>query len=233
MISGDHRQVVFIIHTGPVSVEDLKRNFKEIAPSVLVYNIIDDSLLPEIVRNGGVTERVRQRICSYVVDAENAGADLIFNQCSSAGEVAEMAATLVTVPVIRVDQRMAESACTMGRRIGVVATLPTTMGPTCRLIQRTADAMNKEIEIEECLAEGAFDLLMSGDRAGHNRMVIDSIKGLAEKVDVIVCAQGSMTALLDDLAAANIVTPILTSPRLGVEHAVEVLNQTRGPAPAG
>ena len=46
---------------------------------------------------------------------------------------------------------------------------------------------------------------------------------VARQVDVVVCAQASMTALLPDLGETPV--PVLTSPRLGVQHAVEVLAQ--------
>ena len=216
---------VFIIHTSGVSVDDLNNLFKELAPDVIVKNIIDDSLLTEVIEHGGVTTSVIRRVCSYAVMAEDAGADLIFNQCSSVGEAADVASNLVNVPLVKVDEKMAEVACKTGKRVGVVATLKTTLGPTVRLVKKTARNLGKEIEVVEKLCEGAFDKLISGDRQTHNRMVIEGIRELAEEVDVIVCAQGSMVAILDQLGKTKV--PVLTSPRLGVEKAVEVLSKMR------
>lgn len=218
---GSKKKTVFIIHTSRVSVDDLNKLFSELAPEVIVRNIIDDSLLPEVLANGGVTPMVTRRIFNYTMMAEAAGADLIFNQCSSVGEVADMAAKVVNVPLVKVDEKMAEVACQTGSRVGVVATLKTTLGPTVRLIQKTADRLNKKIEITEKLVNGAFDKLISGDRKTHNTMVITAIQELTRNVDVVVCAQGSMVALLPDLGKTRV--PVLTSPRLGVERAVEVL----------
>jgi len=192
-----------------------------IAPEVCVRNIIDDSLLAEVLEKEGVTTAVKKRICAYVLQAETIGADLIFNQCSSVGEAADIAAQLVDVPLVKIDEKMAEVACKTGDRIGVIATLQTTLGPTVRLVKKTAKKLEKEIQITEKLCEGAFDLLRSGDIKTHNKMVIKGIKELFEKVDVIVCAQGSMVPLLKELGETPI--PVLTSPRLGVERAVEVL----------
>ena len=118
---------------------------------------------------------------------------------------------------------MAEVACETGRRIGVIATLRTTLGPTRRLVEAVARRSDKSVEIVEHLCEGAFEKLVSGDRKTHNEMVIAGIRELARQVDVVVCAQASMTALLADLGETPV--PVLTSPRLGVQHAVEVLAQ--------
>ncbi|MBN1151934.1 MAG: Asp/Glu/hydantoin racemase [Dehalococcoidia bacterium] len=214
-------KTVFIIHTSGVSVTDLNSLFSQMAPGVVIRNIIDDSLLPEVLANGGVTPGVTRRVCQYAVQAEAAGATLIFNQCSSVGEVADIAARMVNVPLVKVDQRMAETACQTGPRIGVVATLPTTMGPTVRLIKRMAEKLGKPVTITEELSAGAFEKLVAGDRKAHNEMVIASIRKLAESVNVIVCAQGSMLALKPDLGDVGV--PVLMSPPLGVKHAVEVL----------
>ena len=212
---------VFIIHTSAVSMTELLRLFAELAPEVVVRNIMDDSLLPDVIENGGVTDAVMQRLATYAKMAELAGADLIFTQCSSVGEAADKAAEEVAVPLVKIDERMAEAACEIGRRICVIATLKTTLGPTCRLVQKTAERMGKQIEIVEKLCEGAFDKLIAGDRRGHNAMVLEGIHELAEQTDVVVCAQGSMMALLDELGETKV--PVLTSPRLGVEKAVQVL----------
>jgi len=216
-------QTVFIIHTSPVSLTHLNELFAELAGDVKVKNIIDDSLLAEVLENGGLTPGVLRRICIYAIEAESAGADLILNQCSSVGEAADIAASMVKIPLIKIDERMAEVACNMGGRIGVVATLKTTLGPTTRLVRKTAEKLKKKIEVLENICEGAFDKLISGDRKGHNEMVIGAINKLAEQVDVVVCAQGSMVALLPELGKPRV--PVLTSPRLGVEHTVEVLSR--------
>jgi aspartate/glutamate racemase len=221
----DAQRTVFIVHTSSVSVNDLSSLFSELDPSISVNNIVDDSLLPEVLANGGVTEGVKGRLTGYYEAAEAAGADLVFNQCSSVGDVADLGAGRVTVPLVRVDRPMAERACELGSRIGVVATLATTMAPTCRLIRAVAEEQGKEVEITEQLCEGAFDVLRSGDRERHNAMVIADIKALAGQVDVIVCAQGSMVALLDELSEGDVPVPVLTSPRSGVERAIETLRR--------
>jgi aspartate/glutamate racemase len=217
------------VHTSFVSVTQLTELFAEIAPQAQVRHIMDDSLLPEVLANRGVTPRVRSRMCEYYKAAELAGADLIFNQCSSVGEVADLASTIVNVPVIKVDARMAEIACKTGPRIGVVATLETTLGPTCRMIETTAARLGIKITLERSLVEGAFDILVKGDRPRHNQMVLDAIRDLSGRNDVIVCAQGSMMAIVPDLGPTPV--PVLTSPRIGVQSAADWLKTRWGGTP--
>jgi len=219
-----NKKKVFIIHTSDVSVKYLKSLFNELAPDVILYNIIDDSLLPEVINNGGITKRIVKSICAYALQAEAAGADLIFSQCSSVGEAANIARELINIPLVKVDEKMAEVSCQIGKKIGVAATLKTTLGPTVRLIEETAIKLNKKVKIVKSLSEGAFDLLISGDTKGHNDMVKDDILKLIKEVDVVVCAQGSMVPLIEALGETPV--PVLTSPRLGVERAVDVLKKS-------
>lgn len=217
---------VAVIHTSFVSVEDLKKLFKEIMPEVEMINIVDDSLLQEVVRAGGLTNGVTRRICTYAVQAEAMGVDAILNQCSSVGEAVDVARKLIRIPYIKIDEAMAEEAVKIGGRISVVATVATTVGPSTRLIEQTAKRMNKGVTIEKCLVDGALKVLMEeGDVEKHNNMVLDVIEKASQNSDAIVLAQGSMTVLLPYLK--HIKVPVLSSPRLGVERVREVLENGR------
>ena len=221
--AGDKVLHIAIVHTSFLAVEAFTQLFHELAPDVCVRHIVDDSLLPEVVEAGCVTQAVHSRLCGLFKVAEESGADLIFSQCSSVGEVADAAAKSLNVPIVKVDAEMARVACESGDRIGVAATLGSTLAPTGRLIETTAARIGKRVELESVLIDGAFALLSSGDRAGHNQRVSHAIRTLAAKVDVVVCAQGSMAAVLAELGDVGV--PVLTSPRLGVESAVRILRE--------
>ena len=214
-------KTVFIIHTNQLAGGHLTRLFNEMAPDVTVRNIIDDSMLPEVLSIGGITPGVLKRYCTYAIQAEASGADLIFSQCSSVGEAVDVARTMVSVPIIKIDERMAEVACQMGSRIAVVATASCTMGPTTRLLSRAAERLGKRISLVEELRTDAFERMLAGDKKGHNELLLGRIRDLYSRVDVVVCAQGSMLALKPDLGETPI--PVLMSPPIGVRHAVEVL----------
>lgn len=213
-------KTVVIIHTNQLAGGDLTRLFNQMAPDVTVRNIIDDSILPEVL-SAGVTPGIVRRYFAYVVQAEEAGADLIFNQCSSVGEVADMARSIARVPIVKIDERMAEVACRTGGRIGVVATAASTLGPTTRLLRRTAERLGRQVSLVEELRTDVFARMLAGDKKGHNDLLLGTIRDLFTRVDVVVCAQGSMLALKPDLGDTPI--PVLMSPPLGVQHAVEVL----------
>lgn len=217
---------VFIVNTSLVSVADLKALFAEICPDAEVVNIIDESLLPEVREHNGITNNVIRRMCAYFQMAENAGADMIFNQCSSVGEAADIAAKTVNVPVVKVDENMGREAIKIGPKISMIATLPSTLGPSCRLVETTAKSMGKDVVVKRCLVEGAFDVLFyQKNPQKHNEMVIEEVRKEAQTADVILLAQGSMMHLLPELADSKV--PVFCSPRLGVMQAKEVLDSLK------
>jgi aspartate/glutamate racemase len=216
---------IAIVHTSFLAVESFTQLFEELAPEIVVHHIVDDSLLPEVVAAGCVTDAAHSRLCDLFKAAEKSGADVIFSQCSSVGEVADAAAALVDIPIVKVDAEMARVACLTGERVAIAATLGSTLAPTERLIAATAAALGTRAEIHSTLVEGAFERLEAGDRAGHNQRVGDAIRRLAAEADVVVCAQGSMAAALPEIGDVGV--PVLTSPRLGAESALRTLREVR------
>lgn len=212
---------ITIIHTSLVSHAHLNQLFQNIIPEAKIHNIVDDSLLAEVSEAGHITPAVVSRMCGYYQTAQQIGSDLIFNQCSSVGEAADIAAKTVSVPVLRVDEAMAEQAITLGRRIAVVATVASTVEPSCHLVRQKAAAAGVDTEVIPYLVDGAMWALINEGQETHNRMVKDTIRKAARECDVVVMAQGSMVVLLPELT--DIQKPVLSSPELGVRKARRIL----------
>ena len=101
-------------------VEPLTRIFQELIPEVTVNHIADSSLIKEVIANNQVTPAVRRRLLSYYNAAADAGADVVFNTCSSVGDVADYGNQYARIPVFRIDQPMAAEAVRNYNRIGVI-----------------------------------------------------------------------------------------------------------------
>lgn len=231
-----NQKTIVIVHTGPVTVQPLATQAAELLPGVRVVNLIDDSLLKDVMVAGGVTPAVSDRMNQYYRIGQEMGAVAILNACSSVGEVADAAMGSLQIPLVKIDVAMAEQAVARASRIGVAATVATTLDPTVRLIEKTALDMGKEITVVRKLCEGAFDALLAGDSAEHDRLVAAGLKELAADTELIVLAQVSMGRVADALGD-TISVPVLTSPRLGIERLARVLNglettSNSSPAPA-
>ncbi len=106
----------------------------------------------------------------------------------------------------------------------MIASLNTTLEPTVKLLEKKAAEAGVEVEIVNGLADGAFAAGQSGDKATHDRLIEEVAKQLADKVDVIVLAQGSMAAMEQKLVEMT-GKIVLSSPLLGVLGVKEYLKQ--------
>lgn len=215
---------IYGIHTSNVSYNDLKALFAKYAPDTEYYSIVDDSLIQEVKTVGHITPNIISRMSAYFKIAEMCGADLIFNQCSSVGEAADIAAKGVNIPVVRIDEAMDEKAASIGKRIALIATVASTVAPSKRLLEKKIAEAGSQAEVDDYLVDGAMDMVMAGKVEEHNRLVKEAIVKAAKDHDVIVLAQGSMTAILPYLQ--DVTVPVLTSPELGVQKAVKVLKES-------
>ena len=219
------KQIAFI-HTSPSVIPTFKSLADElIGQRAKVFNMVDESLLCDIIDRGCCPPATAKRLVGHVLAAEQAGADFILVTCSSMGRAVEASRALVAAKVLRVDEPMAERAVSTGRRIGVIATLPSTLEPTAALIQSRAAAAKKQIDLTTRVVDGAFDAVISGNGARHDELVSAALRDMARNVDVIVLAQASMARVVESLRAEDKPVPILASPRSAVEHLASLLKQ--------
>lgn len=219
-----------VLHTSFVflNVEPVFKDlFKELLPDVEIIDFVDSEVLAAVRRAGEVKPPHIRRMCHLAQAAADAGVDLIFSACSSLGPSMDVARQLVDVPIVKIDDAMTQKAVQDGSRIGVMATVPTTLPPTVGLIDQFAAQIGKPVHTQTLLCEGAFEILMSGDRAKHDQMVLDGALQLAPQVDLIVLAQASMSRLAPMLSKET-GKEVLGSPRLAVDYVKSLLDRMPG-----
>lgn len=215
-----------LIHTSPVLVPSFNALVQTHLNGVKVFHMVDESLIQQTIQAGQLQKSTIRRLVHHVESAANAGADVVLVTCSSIGPAVAVARSLFDLPVLRIDERMAEKAVTTGRRIGAIATLGTTLKPTVDLIRDTATRLGRDVEIESCLCEGAFEAVIRGDTETHDQSVSSNLLRLAAKVDAIVLAQASMARVAQSLPPDSSRPPVLSSPELAMLQAREVLDAT-------
>src|SRR4030095_16670031 len=141
------QKTLALIHTSATLVPMFQQLCQQHLPGVQTFNIVDDSLIKNVIKAGELTPDTARRVVNYADSAKDAGADFILYTCSSIGAAVETAATLCSIPVLRVDQPMADKAVQTGSRIGVIATLATTLAPTTDLVKRRAAMAGKDVQV--------------------------------------------------------------------------------------
>ncbi len=188
--------------------------------NVELMTYTDPSILAETREHGFVTGPAACRLITMFLKAAQDGADAVLNICSSVGEAADSAqdvARYIGVPIVRIDEEMCRDAVRKGARIGVLATLPTTLEPTKNTIRRVAREMGRQVTLVDGLAD-AFGL----DQDQFKDLLVKTAMELKDQVDVILMCQGSM-AYCETLIREKTGRPTLSSPRYGAAALAEAL----------
>ena len=205
---------IALLHTGAVVIPMAGEFVKRELPDVTAINYLDDRIVADLgdpVRAASVPGRIAE-LAQAAVDA---GAEVIVLTCSSISELAAGTAERIGVPILRIDEAMADEAVATGDRIAVLATLVTTSGPTTRLIEERAQLAGRNPSITSVVIDGAFAAVSSGDRPTHDRLVAAAIERAATDADVVVLAQASMASAA---GAVDVDVPVLTSLESGVRR---------------
>lgn len=210
---------IAFLHTGAVVIPPVMELAGRLLPDAGTVNYLDDKIVADL----GDAERagsVDARLEDLVRAAKAAGADAVMLTCSSISAYAAPLAERVGIPVLRIDEAMADQAVAEGERIAVVATLATTLAPTTALIRERAELAGRAPEVLSEVVDGAFAAVADGDRETHDALVAAAIERLAGRADVVVLAQASMASAA---AAADVTVPVLTSLEPGITRLRDAL----------
>lgn len=214
-----------IIHAAVFTSQTVQPFIREILPEVQVMHFGDDTVQRDnLAAPIGTIPKVNYfKFTTYARFLEEAGVDLIMLGCSTFNSAVEVARPMIHTPMLQIDRPMMDLAVQQGRRIGLLATLPSTVPASERLLRIAAQEAGKEIEIKTILCAEAFRILRSGDTEKHNEMLLEEIGKLSREVDAICMAQLSMSVLEPMLQNTRI--PVYNSGRTGFTKAREMLEE--------
>lgn len=212
-----------IIHAALISSKSVQPFIDEILPDVTVVHVVDDTIQntnfaspPGVIPKGNFF-----KFAQYAHNLELAGVDLIMLACSTFNQAVEHARPMINTPLLQIDRPMMDLAVQHGYTIGLLATVPTTVPASERLLRLAAKESGKEIKVQTILCTEAFEAIKKGDAETHNALLLREIDKLSDTCDAIVLAQVSMSAL--EPALKNTKVPVYNSGRTGFEAARKIL----------
>ena len=195
---------IALIHALKHSIVPIEASFAKLWPEATLMNLLDDSLSADVARDGRLTPAMTDRFLALGRYAASTGANAILFTCSAFGPCIEaVAREQAPLPVLKPNEAMIEQAVKRGHRIGLLSTF----APTLRSMP---PEFPTSVEVVPKLAEGALDALDRGDRAGHDRLIVQASRDLRD-CDLIALAQYSMAPAAALVAEATKL-PVLTTP---------------------
>lgn len=205
---------IAMLHTSSATLAMVQQLIADIMPEVEVMHLVEESMIKQVMKAGGVTPNIAARIADYVHIAEKADCDIFITACSSIGTAVEQCQFLTPLQLARIDSAMVKEAIEKGERIAVLATVATTLKPTLDYVQRKIQESGKPRAVTPILMEEAFHALLAGEMDTHDRIVADGLKTAFSQADVVILAQASMARVLQQLPTPPV--PVLTSPESGI-----------------
>lgn len=206
---------IALFHTSAATLGMMQTLLADHMPQAEVMHIVEDSMIKQVMKHGGVSADISARIAGYIANAQLAGCEIFMTACSSIGGAVEQCQFMTSMQLTRIDTAMVEEAIALGGRIAVLATVATTLEPTLDFVRRKAAAAGKALEIIPKLMPEAFTALLAGDNAAHDRIVAAGLRDALANSDVVMLAQASMARVLQTLSTPPAI-PVLTSPERGV-----------------
>jgi aspartate/glutamate racemase len=212
-----------IIHAVNLTIRAMQPFLEKYIPDIEVVHLCDDTIQRDNSKAGVgvIPKRNYYKFAQYAHNLEEAGADMILLACSTFNYAAELARPMINIPIMQIDRPMMELAVGQGKRVGLLATLATTVPSSERLLRIVAGEQKKEVEIRTVLREEAFRAIQKGDAETHNAMLMEEIDKLSGEVDSIAMAQLSMSALAPHLTDTRV--PVYDSGTTGFARIRQML----------
>ena len=222
METGTQAPTVALIHAVLPAIAPMREAVAAELPHARVINLLDEGLLSEVERRGGLTPECVERLATQIGLAIEAGAAGVLLTCTAySNVVAEMQSRFAPRPVLAVDQVMVDTAVERASRIGVLATVPAGLEQQTQMLERAARERGKTITIIGSLHPQAMAALQRGDGEAHDRILREAFVALAPRVELVLLAQASMARAAQGLPDLGV--PVLTSPRLAAGRLAERL----------
>jgi len=183
---------VACIHTVYSVISDFTAQLRAaLGDDVKIHTLYDDFLATDPADTGRFSAINHQRLRLDMQAQALTGADMIVVSCSTLSPSVRLLRPEFNVPVVAIDDAMVREAVRKGSRIGLLATANSTVKPSHSALLAAAQAAGKDVDIQIICDEDAIRALKAGDKATHDRMVLEMAQRFTDR-DVIVLAQASM-----------------------------------------
>ncbi len=212
---------VAMVHATPAAIAPAVAAFDECFPEAELWHLLDDRLVSDAERAGGLVPPLRRRMLSLIGHAVSGGADGVLLTCSMYGPVARLAGQLWDRPVAGSDEAMYERAAgERPARVAVLGSLETAVADSTErlrraLAERVGDG-DPGTEVLGVLCPGAAAAAMAGDEEALLASLRSAAEPLAGEVDLLLLGQYSLSGVHTRLQAL-LGVPVWSPPHVAAE----------------
>ena len=196
-----------------IAVFEAARRAERLDEVMLKHRVRSD-LLAIAEKEGRPSADVLRQTADELVNLAR-GAHGVLLTCSTLGPAARVAAAELDIPVMRIDEVLAQRAVKDGGAVTVLCAIGSTIGPTRAIFEEAAMGAGAEVEVR--LVPGAWEHFRAERFEDYGGVIGEAADEPADEGAVTVAlAQASMSGAADYARH-----PVLTSPRAGLTAIVD------------
>lgn len=205
--------LVALISAVPAAIPPATAMFQRDFPDARLWNLLDDRLLQDAARDGGVTPKLGARMGRLIDHAMTGGAHAVLVTCSMYAPIAHRFAGHTEIPVLGPDDAVfAEAASGRFSRMLVISNAA---DPLADSVHRFTALAGDGVTVTGAVATGAAEAARRGNVGGLAHSIATAAGEAGGKFDAILLGQYSLAPAASAVQAQTGL-PTLAGPQFAV-----------------
>ena len=165
--------------------------FREVFPEAQIHHILDETLIEDFGREGGLSPHSRQKALRMALTAQEAGVDGILVTCSTLSPSVDDLRPFLKTPIVKIDEPVIEEVVRSAEKIGLLATAETVLKSVEPLVMKKALDSGRQISIRKFVKGDVWPLLQK-DPAAFYRAIAEAATEAARECQAVILTQVSI-----------------------------------------
>ncbi len=222
-LEGFSKKVALVSSTRAV-FGPMEAAFREVFPEAQILHLLDETLLEDFRREGGLSPHSRHKALQMALTAQEAGVDGILVTCSTLSPSVDDFRPFVRIPIIKIDEPVIEEVVQKADTIGLLATAETVLKSVEPLVMKKAQEVARKISVRHFIKGDVWPILQK-DPPAFYRAIAEAATQAARECQAVILTQVSI-APGRDYMEEKLRNKIYASPIYAVQTLRKILSKS-------
>jgi aspartate/glutamate racemase len=195
--------------------------FREIFPEAQILHLLDETLIEDFRREGGLSPHSRHKALQMALTAQEAGIEGILVTCSTLSPSVDDLRPFLKIPIVKIDDPVIEEVVRKADTIGLLATAETVLKSVEPLVMKKARDSARKISVHPFIKGDVWPLLQK-DPSAFYRAIAEAATRAARECQAVILTQVSI-APGRDYVEEKLRSKIYASPTYAVQTLRKIL----------
>jgi hypothetical protein len=165
--------------------------FHEEFPQAQVLHLLDETLIEDFRREGGLSPHSRHKALQMALTAQEGGVDAILVTCSTLSPSVDDFRPFLKIPIVKIDEPVIEEVVRKAGKIGLLATAETVLKSVEPLVVKKAAEIGRRISVRRFIKGDVWPILQR-DPAAFYRAIAGAATEAAQECQAVILTQVSI-----------------------------------------